>query len=164
MPANIINTRNTACQRYLAVLPGSTDTIKSTDSGRILFQSSNKVVLGTGGSSFSTSLLAGYVAKVEADSSGGSTIPFYMRRFDPTEEIEMDYSTLYSTLHPATTDLGNYIGLSSAATVAGAVLAMNNVGNAPGTTDARWLKINGYSTNRRKIYGVPVRNSSVIAW
>lgn len=166
MPANIINPRNTACQKYTPILPGSSDTIYSTDNGRILFQSSNKGVLGTGGSSFSTSLMLGYICKVDttAGSSGGSTIPIYCRKFDPTEEVEMDYSTLYSTVHPATTDVGNYIGLSSAATVAGAVLAMNNIGNAPGTSDARWLKITGFSTNRRKIYGFPVRNSSVIAW
>lgn len=166
MPANIINPINTKITKLIPGLVGSSDTIKSTDIGRLLFKSSNTVVLGTGGSSFSTSFMAGYVAKVDTTggSSGGSTIPIYYRKFDPTEEVEMDYSTLYSTVHPGTTDIGKYVGLSTAATVAGAVISMGNMGNEPGTSDARFLKMSGFSTSRRKIKGFPVRNSSVIAW
>lgn len=145
-------------------LAGSTDTIKTTDLGRFTFMSSNTHVLGTGGSSFSTSLISGYIAMVTTDSSGGSTKPFYIRKLAPTVELEVTYSTVTSTAHPATTDIGKYIGFSSLATVAGCVLAVSNMGNAAGTTDGRWLKITGFSTDRRKITGFPVANSSLIAW
>ena len=168
MPANIINPINT---KITSLVPGlvyasAAQAIMSTDVGRLLFKTGNTVDLGTGGSSFSTSFFAGYVAKVDTTggSTAGSTIPIYYRKFDPTEKIEMDYSTLYSATHPATTDIGKYIGLSTAATVAGAVLSMGNLGTEPGTSDARFLQISAFSTSRRKIIGFPVRNSSVIAW
>ena len=138
--------------------------IYSSDIGRLVMASSNGITFMTGGSSFSTSLIAGIVSQVPTATTSGSTIPFYVQKLDPNQMVEGTYSTLYSATHPATSDLGKYIGLSTAATVAGAVLDMDNVGNAPGTSDARWLKITGFSTNRRKIMGFPVINSSCIAW
>lgn len=168
MPSDIIGPRNTVCQRYTRIV-GST-TIRSTDKGRLIFKSSNVGILGYGGSSFSTSLMLGYLVSVTtAGGPNNSTVHLLnVRKFSPLEEIEMDYSTLFSTVHPASSDQGKYIGLSSGVASTdpgqGAVLSMGNVGNEPGTSDARFLQINGFSTNRRKIFGFPVRNSSVIAW
>jgi hypothetical protein len=170
-PINICRPRHgyNAGSDISRIFPGSSDTFYSSDIGRILFKSSDKAVLGTGGSSFSTSLMLGFLYYVEAaasssGSSGGSTVPVLYMKFNPSVEYAIKYTTLGSTVHPATTDLGRYIGLSTIATVAGCQLAMGNIGNEPGTSDARFLKITGYSTNRRMIYGYVVRNSSVIAW
>lgn len=168
-PSNWFNPRG-CCDKALPTgLVGSTDTINSSDIGKLLFRSSNKVVMATGGSSFSTSLIAGIIAGVAMTNSTGSsgasdTAVVQYRKLNPSYEIEGTYSTLYSTLHPGTTDIGNYIGLSTAATIAGAVLSMANIGNTVGTTDGRFMKITGFSTNRRKVYGFPVYGAANIAW
>jgi hypothetical protein len=138
--------------------------IYSSDIGRLVMASSNGITLMTGGSSFSTSLIAGIVSQVPTATTSGSTIPFYVQKLDPNQLVEGTYSTLYSTVHPGTSDLGKYVGLSTAATVAGAVFSMGNMGNAPGTSDARWLKLTDFSTNRRKLMGFPAVNSSCISW
>ena len=169
MPSNWFNIRSCDVEKNPTGLVGSTDTINSSDVGKLLFRSSNKVVLATGGSSFSTSLFIGIVAGVDmtnsTGSSGGSdTAVVQYRQLTPGKEYEGTYSTLYSTLHPGTTDIGNYIGLSSAATIAGAVLSMANIGNTVGTTNGRFLKVTGYSTNRRKVYGVVKYGAANIAW
>lgn len=164
---NVVGPRNYYSKPLMPVLIGSTDVVTSTDIGRFVFKSSNHAVLGTGGSSFSTSIILGYIAAVPTNTSGGSSVPAYIRKLNPTEELECRYSTVVGStahLHPATTDIGKYVGFSSVATVAGCVLDMNNLGNTPGTSDARWLQITGFSTNRRMVYGFPVFASSVIAW
>lgn len=155
-------------------LPGSTMDVQSTDIGRFIFKSSNNYVYAVGGSSFSTSLIAGYVAAVPTASSAGSTIPFYFRKLDPNIELEISYAstsfsstamaTTYGGGDPATTDIGKYIGFTTHATVAGARMDITNAGNEPGTSNGRFIQITGFSTNRGKIKGFPVVNSSCIAW
>lgn len=164
MPANYFNSRGCYGRKLARILVGSTDTIYSSDVGRILFKSSNRAVLGTGGSSFSTSLMLGFLSKVDVSSSGGSSTLVYYTKFDPTKELECSYTTAYGGGHPSATDIGSYIGFSTYAAADGARLDMGNIGNEPGTSDARFIQITGYSTNRSKIYGYPVRDSSVIAW
>ena len=165
MAANIFNPlTNYQDDAIVPAIVGSSDTINSSDVGRIVFKSSNTVVLGTGGSSFSTSIIAGVIALVPTASSGGSTVPIYIRPLVPGKMWEGKYSTLYSTVHPSDDYIGSYVGLSSAATVAGALFSMGNLGNEPGTSDARFARITGYSTNRRILEFTPVKDSSVIGW
>jgi hypothetical protein len=167
MPANYFNPVGCYDKNLVRALVGSTDTIYSSDIGRVLFRSSNRVVLGTGGSSFSTSLMVGYLSQVDggsAGSSGGSTTYVYYTKFNPTKPIEVSYTTAYGGGHPSDTDIGSYLGLSTYAAWDGARIDMGNIGNEPGTSDARFFQMTGYSTNRHKMWGYPVRNSSVIAW
>ena len=169
MAANTFNVVGCRRKQLMPALLGYDDAaaatdIYSSDIGRLTRQTSNGHVLMKGGSSYSTSLISGIVAQVPTATTSGSTIMFYIQKLDPNELVEGTYSTLYSTVHPGTTDIGKYIGLSTAATVAGAVFDVDNMGNAPGTSDARWCKLMGFSTNRRKIWGFPVINSSCIAW
>jgi hypothetical protein len=163
MPANYFNPRGEYCG-LVSALVGSTDTINSSDVGRLVAKSSNNVILKSGGSSFSTDLIAGIIAAVPEASSGGSTVPIYISKLNPEYEIEGTYTTAYGGGHPATTDIGKYVGLSSAASFAGAVLDMQFVSNAPGTSNGCFLRISGFSTNRRKIYGYPAVNSSCLSW
>lgn len=169
MAANVVNTLGERNKKLLPALlgtdpDGGSTNIYSTDIGRFTHKNLNLHVLARGGSSYSTSLISGIVAQVPTNTTNGSTVPFYIQKLDPNCEIECSYSTLYSATHPADDYLGYYIGLSTAATIAGAVLSMGNVGTAPGTSDARFLKITGYSTERRKIYGFPSVESSCISW
>jgi hypothetical protein len=167
MAANYFNARGCYDKKLVKALVGSTDTIYSSDIGRVLFKSSNRVVLGTGGSSFSTSLMVGFLSQVDGGatgSSGGSTTYVYYTKFNPSKELEVSYTTAYGGGHPSDTDLGSYVGFSTYAAWDGARIDIGNIGNEPGTSDARFLQISGYSTNRGKVYGFAVRDSSVIAW
>lgn len=164
MPANYFNVRSvkgTICPG----LPGSTETIYSSDIGRMVFKSSNNVVMGSTGSSFfSTSLMLGFIAAVPVTSTGGSTIPIYYTKLDPNVEIEGTYSTVPGGNHPATTDIGKFVGFTRTTGLSAAVFDMQYAGNEVGTSNALWLRITGFSTSRRKIYGYPAVNSSVISW
>lgn len=169
MAANTFNMVGCRPKQLMPALLGYDDAgaatdIYSSDIGRLVRQTSNGIVLMKGGSSYSTSLIAGILSQVPTATTSGSTIPFYIQKLDPNQLVEGTYSTLYSTVHPGTTDIGKYVGLSTAATVAGGVFSMGNMGNAPGTSDARWMKLVDFSTNRRKLVGFPVSNSSCIAW
>lgn len=166
---NVINTLGERNKRLLPALlgtdpDGGSTNIYSTDIGRIVWKTSNKACLARGGSSYSTSLILGIVAQVPTNTTNGSTIPFYIQKIDPNCEVEISYSTLYSATHPGTTNIGAYVGLSTAATIAGAVISMGNLGNEPGTSDCRFLKVTGFSTERRKIYGFPTRDSLYLSW
>jgi hypothetical protein len=149
---------------------GSTDTIYTSDINAIVKKSSNKYILMIGGTTAATEKVAGYIYKMPQGAthcSGGSTIAFWVRKFSPDKEYEIEYSTLYSTVHPATSDYGNFIGVSTAATDVGGRLDMDTVVNDAATSSGAgraWFQISGFSTARRKIYGFPYRNSSCIAW
>ena len=165
MADNICNAVGDYHKQLKPGLVGTSDNVYTTDIGRLLFQSSNNVLMAIGGTVSSTSLFVGWISKVETNpTTGGSTNLLYYTKFSPVDEVSITYSTLYGGGHPATTDIGKYIGLSTTATIAGAVLDMQNVGNAPGTTNGRFLRITGFSTNRRKITGFAAVNSSCIAW
>lgn len=141
----------------LPVLPGASTVrgfVTSTNIGDIVTRTSNKGVLAVG-TTADLSDLMGFVAAVTSNTTPGSTVPFYVLPFGSKEEIEVKYSTLYSTAHPATTDIGKYVGFSNTTTVAGAKLDIDTLADGPGSTSGCWLRVNGYSTNRRMIYGVP---------
>jgi hypothetical protein len=136
---------------YVQVLPGagSLGNIGSSDLGKLLTESSGKAVLQ---SSTSTSIpkILGMVANVPVDTTGGSTVPFYV--WDVRgKEIEQTYTTLASATLPATTDIGSYVGWSTASTgAAGGIIGMDTASSAPGKA---FLKITGFDNNRRKVFG-----------
>jgi len=149
---------------------GSSNTLNTSDIHCILKQSSNKHLIMIGGTTAAATLITGYVVGFREGTthcSGGSSNWFYMRKFTPDNEYEIEYSTVMSTVHPGTSDIGNFIGCSSLATQYGGRLDMDSINNDPhsSTASARvWFQITGFSTARRKIYGLPVRNSSCIDW
>jgi len=141
----------------LPVLPGASTVrgfVTSTNIGDIVTRTSNKGVLAVGTTADVSDLL-GFVAAVPNNTTPGSTVPFYVLPFSNRDEVEVKYSTLYSTGHPATTDIGKYIGFGNTSTPAGALLDVSSLADSPGTTSGCWLRVNGFSTNRRMIFGVP---------
>ncbi len=164
MALNVCNPVSKFNLPLFPMTPSTDDSVYSTDVGRCVWKSSFSGMLARGGSSLSTSLLIGYIAIVPTDSTAGSTIPFYIRKFDPNVEVELIYTTAGGGGHPQTTDLGKFIGFSSAATVAGAVMDMQWISNTPGTSNGCWLCISGFSTAGRKVRGFPSVNSSMISW
>jgi len=157
--------------------PGSIGGAYSSDIGRLLTRSTDasKYVFAVGttaarttGYAAATQQLVGYLQGVEVDpTTEGSTSKIYISRFDPLKEYEITYSTLYSSTLPASTDIGNYIGLGNTTTVAGCVLSMANIsstGVGSGTTSPKSFLITGYDNNRRKIYCRPVVESGQFAW
>jgi len=148
----------------IPVLP-STNTVNgevaSTDIGKLIVPSSHNGVLALG-TTADTNTFLGIVAAVPVTSTVGSTQPFYIRPIVRGALYKANYSTSFSTSHPATTDIGKYVGLSNTTTVAGgSALDMSVIGNAPGTTDSLFFRIAGYSTERNEVIGT--FNSSHIA-
>ena len=134
----------------------------SAGNGMILARGTTETLDGTG---TSDAPLEGYIFSIpNSPTTVGSTVPFYMMRLNPSVELEVTFSTLYSTVMPGTTHIGSYVGLSDTTTIAGAKISMGTVGATPGTSDRCWLRITGYDTARRKIYGFPAHNSSQFTW
>jgi len=146
---------------------GTTDKVYSSDVGRIVFRSSNKCILHCSDSDgLSTSLMAGIIGAVPTATTEGTTspaAPIYVYRLDPDKELEATYTTANSGGHPATSDIGSYIGFYiTTTTITGLQLDMTYAAQNPGTSNALWYQITGYSTNRRKVYGYPVAASSLL--
>jgi hypothetical protein len=147
--------RNCRTKSLLPVLPvASTVTgfVNSSDVGKLVFGTSNHGGLAVGTTADAQRFL-GLVAAVPIATTPGSSQPFYVQQITPETEIEYDFSTTYSTAMPASTDVGKYVGFGNTTSVAGAVLSMAAIGNAPGSTNGCFLRVTGHSTNRRKIYG-----------
>lgn len=167
---DICQSRNYHNYPLIKALLGSTDTIYTSDEGAIVKKSSNKYILAIGGTTAATEMFAGWIEKLwpgTTSCSGGSTTFFYLRKFAPDCEVEIKYSTLYSTVHPGSSDVGNFIGVSTASSDIGGRLSMATIVNDAATSSGAgraWLQITGFSTARRLIYGLPYRNSSCIAW
>jgi len=148
----------------------STDIVNTSDIGAIVQQSTNKVVLAVGGTTAATAKFFGYVYGFREGTTactGGSSDWLYIRKFMPGREYEIQYSTVYSATHPGDTDIGKYVGPSTLATHIGGRLDMDTMVSSVATSSGAgyvWLRINGYSTARRMIYGTPAVNSSNIAW
>jgi hypothetical protein len=125
--------------------------IKSTDIGKLITKSSNRYGLALGSTDYQN--LVGYLAVVQSTGVPvSSTTPFYVEPFITGLQYEMSYSTLYSTAHPSSTDIGKYVGLSTAATIAGAKISMGTLANSPAGASATVFRINGFSTARRMVY------------
>lgn len=146
----------------------STDIINTTDIGAVLQKSSNKVVLAVGGTTAATARVCGFVHGFREGTTkctGGSSDWFYMKKFSQNREYEITYSTLYSTVHPASTDVGKFIGFSTASTDVGGKLDMDtlvvDVATSSGAGQS-WFEIKGCSTARRKIYGIPVDSTNIV--
>lgn len=105
-----------------------------------------------------------------------STNKIWIRRFDKHTEYDVAYSTLNSTVHPATSDIGSIVGLPSttlpnistnlSSNPDGAVLSMSNInssGDIESTEAPKFFRITGFSTNRRRLFGYPVEFMSSIA-
>ena len=145
----------------------STDKVYSSDVGRIIFRSSNTYSLNcTDSDGLSTTPIAGFIAAVPVATTRGTTSPaspIYMYKINPDLELEATYTTANSGGHPATSDIGNYIGFYiTTTTITGLQLDMTYAAQNPGTSNALWFQITGYSTNRRKVYGYPVTASSAL--
>lgn len=148
-------TRGAEYADLVPVLPGAstvTGFVNSTDIGKAVVASSNNGVLALG-TTADTNIFLGVVAAVPTATTPASTTPFYIRPFLRGLEYEGDYSTTFSTAHPATTDIGKYIGFSNTTTVAGANFNMGGIANAPGTTSGLFFRVSGFSTERRVITG-----------
>lgn len=140
--------RKSAYEGFIKVLPGagSLGDIGSSDVGKLVTESSGKAVLQ---SSTSTSIpsIVGMVACVPDATSGGSTVPFYI--WDVRgKEIELTFSTVASATLPATTDIGDYVGYSTASGVG--VIGMDTKSSSAGRA---FLKISGFDNDRRKVFG-----------
>lgn len=166
MPANNFNFRNKK-GAMIPVMLGSTDKVYSSDIGRIVFRTSNTYMLNcTASSGLSTTPIAGFIAQVPTATTQGTTspaVPIYIYRLDPSLELEATYTTGNSGGHPATSDIGNYIGFYiTTTTITGLQLDMTHAAQSPGSTNGLWFQITGYSTNRRKVYGYPAAASSLL--
>lgn len=157
--------------------PGTLGGAYSSDIGRIVTRSTDasKYVFAVGataarttGYAIATAPLVGFLHSLESDpTTEGSTNKIYISRFDPLKEYMITYSTLYSTVLPASSDVGNYIGLGNTTTVAGCVLSMANIGSTgpgSGTTSPKAFIITGFDNNRRKIYCRPCIESGQFTW
>jgi len=170
MPVRICSERNYHTAPLMRAWLGSSDTIYTSDIGAIVKKSSNKHILMIGGTTAATEQVAGFIDHLRPGTtytSGGSTNWFVLRKLSPDCELEILYSTLYSTVHPLTSDIGNFVGVSTAASDIGGRLSMATIVNDAASSSGAgraWLQISGFSTARRKIYGNPYRNSSCIAW
>lgn len=130
----------------------------------------------------------GFLKGFDSDSSNlngvqyigpGSTQKIYLEKFDYNKEYAINYSTLNSTVLPATSDIGSLVGFattqfsgSSAISITPAYmnLCMSNIASTvnPGltgsTNGAKLFKVTGYDSNRRKLFVVPVMESSSFSW
>lgn len=129
-----------------------------------------------------TKHVVGILAGFDSDSSNlngvqyiapGSTQKIYIERFDFAKEYAINFSTANSTVMPATSDIGSYVGFSSTnlSTAITAIpnhmnLSMSNIGStlAPGSTASRMFQVTGYDTDRRKLHVIPVQDSSSFTW
>jgi hypothetical protein len=157
--------------------PGSAGAAYSSDIGRIMTRSTDasKFIFAVGTTAARTTSyltttmqLYGFLSGLEADpTSEGSTNKIYVTKFDPSKEYAINYSTLYSATLPASSDIGNYIGLGNTTTVAGCVLSMANIsstGAGSGTTSPKPFIVTGFDNNRRKVYVRPVVDSGQFSW
>jgi hypothetical protein len=157
--------------------PGTAAGAYSSDIGRIVTRSTDasKYIFAVGataarttGYATTTAQMIGYLHSLETDpTTEGSTSKIYVSRFDPLKEYAITYSTLYSSVLPASSDLGNYIGLGNTTTPAGFTLSMANIGSTgpgSGTTSPKAFLITGFDNNRRKIYCRPVIESGQFGW
>lgn len=147
--------KNAVDTDLIACLPGAstvTGFINSTDIGKLVVSSSNNSVLAIG-TTADTSVFQGIIATVPTASTPASTNPFYVRPLIRGALYEGEYSTTFSTNHPATTDIGKYVGFSTQLTVAGAKLDMGTIANAVGSTSGCFFRISGFSTERRVLIG-----------
>jgi hypothetical protein len=132
-----------AVKDLIAILPGAstvTGFVSSSDIGKLVVASSNNAVLALG-TTADTNVFLGIVASVPTATTPASTVPFYIEPIIPGQLYEADFSTTYSTVLPATTDLGRYVGMPNTTTVAGgSYLDMDKLG-AVGTTSGNFFKI-----------------------
>lgn len=149
---------NEVCNGLVACLPVSstvTGMVNSTDIGKLAVASSNHVGLALG-TTADNQTYAGIIAAVPSASTAASTTPFYIRPICKGVLYEADFSTTYSTVLPASTDVGKFLGLSNTTTPDGAVLSMATLGNAVGTTSGNFFRIAKVDANmiaRRVVVG-----------
>lgn len=158
---------NATNKGLVAVLPGASTVngfVSSSDIGKLVVASSNNGVLALG-TTADTNTFIGIVAAVPTATTPASTVPFYVWPIGKGELVEADFSTAYSTVLPASTDVGKAMGLPNTTTVAGgSYLTMGSIGNAVGTTSGlffRVAKVDANMINRRVVVGT--FNSSHIA-
>lgn len=146
----------------------STDIINTSDIGAILQQSTNKAVLAVGGTTAATAKVLGFVHGFREGTTactGGSTDWFYMKKFMIGKEYEIEYSTLYSTVHPQSTDIGKFVGFSTASSDIGGRLDMDTLVTSVATSSGAgqaMFEIRGFSTARRKAYVMPVSSTNFV--
>jgi hypothetical protein len=140
-----------------AVMPGagSLGDIASSDVGKLVVESSGKGVLLSSTSTSAPAIL-GMIACVPNETSGGSTVPFYIHLVDGLE-IEQTFSTVASVTLPATSDIGDFVGWSTLADVG--IIGMDTKSSS--ATNEAFLKITGFDNDRRKVFGV-VNSSNLV--
>jgi hypothetical protein len=165
MPANYFNPRSNFNQGLIQGI--STQIIRTSDCGRLLYASSNHVMLVT---THSTALVhVGYVATVSTpysantvnSATGGSSDGenlnlFYYRKLDPSIELEVSYVTTDG--HYGTSDIGKHTGIGASHPY----MSKTKLGDAASSSDGTWFRISGYSTNRSKVYGYPALGSNMV--
>lgn len=135
-----------------------------------------------------TANVYGYLVGFDSDSSNlnglqyiapGSTQKIYVEKFSFNREYAIKFSTLNSTVLPATSDIGSLVGFATTNFAGSSVIAINpgnmclcmsNVastvapGSAESTNGSKCFRITGYDTDRRKLNVVPVQESSSFSW
>lgn len=150
--AYFVHANNKPLMRVLPSDHATYGNIKTSDVDAIVRRSTdlNTYELAHGTTVVADVRFAGLIAAVPTASTPGSTVPFYIKRLSADDEIEMPFSTTYSATIPGTTDIGKWVGYSTSTTVGGAVLCTSSLSTDAG---ASFLKVTGFSTNRKTIRG-----------
>lgn len=135
-----------------------------------------------------TANVYGILAGFDSDSSNlnslqyiapGSTQNIYLEKFEFNNEYAINFSTLNSTVLPASSDVGSLVGFATTHFTGASKITINptnmklcmsniastvNPGSAGSTNGSKMFRVTGYDTNRRKLYAVPVRESSSFSW
>jgi hypothetical protein len=165
MPANYFNPRGNFNQGLVKGI--TTQIIRTSDCGRLLYASSNHVMLVTTGDTrlrhvgYVAAVVTPYSANTVNSATGGTTDGnnlnvFYYRKLDPSIELEVSYVT--SNGHYGTSDIGKHTGLDLTYPYMSKTILSDAASSVAGT----WLRITGFSTNRSKVYGYPVLGSNMV--
>jgi hypothetical protein len=165
-----------------AIVGVSTNGMYSSDIGRLVCRTSNlneyAFVIGATSVRSATGALGGekiygYLASVEASPTGIGTTgkKIYINKFSPEKEYEITYSTVYSAVLPATTDIGKLLNLHRTSTDLASIsmASLNSTGLSVLSTEVGYttgnsaFQLTGFDNNRRKVYVRPVLDSGEFA-
>jgi hypothetical protein len=139
----------------IAVLPSSDSTlgaITSAHIGRVCVKGTDGVQLLSGVNDDSTSYV-GIIASVPNTVTAGGSIPFYVRPFTSEDIIE----EIYTGTAPTDASIGSYAAYAATPISAGnpRLDTSKTSTTVGGARSGRFLKITGYDTNRKVLFGVP---------
>ena len=157
--ANTIGGRRSPIPLYSAASTGGN--IGSSDAGKLCVYYGNTAAIYVSPSSAVTGEGIGIITTVP--SSGidvSSTAPFYAIPILPGDDVFANFSTATggSTVIPATTDMGKYISLSTAAGDYANYLAFGTLSTAP-TTNFAQFKLLSFDADRREVRAMYIKNA-----